>query len=134
MKSVWSAYSSGLVFLRPITRLPSSHSPRLRSRSTRSKRLRTVRFFLPPPVEALKLLCCDIMGLFVKSESREINGGILQRSRFNRVIFRGMRTCERIGIDFYMISFGRARVPRMVSFTAGYLGAKHESCLFYSHS
>jgi hypothetical protein len=59
-----------------------------------------VRFFLPPPAEALKLLCCDILGLLVKSDSREINGGILQRSRFNRVIFSGLTTCERIEIDF----------------------------------
>jgi hypothetical protein len=33
--------------------------------------LRTVRFFLPPPPEALKLLCCDIMGPFVKVKAGE---------------------------------------------------------------
>jgi hypothetical protein len=44
-------------------------------------------------------LCCDIMGLLVKSESRAINGGILQRSRFNRLIFMGLGSSERIEVD-----------------------------------
>jgi hypothetical protein len=38
------AYSEGFVFFRPTTRSPSFHSPRFLSKSTRSKRLSTLRF------------------------------------------------------------------------------------------
>ena len=38
--------------------------------------------------------------LLVESKSRAINGGILQRSRFNRFIFRGLESYMHIEIDF----------------------------------
>ena len=53
------AYGSFLVLRRPVMRLPSFHSPRFLSISTRSKRLST--FLLPPKVAAARRLrCCDI--------------------------------------------------------------------------
>lgn len=52
----WNNYSSGLVLTRETTRSPSFHWPRLRSNSTRSKRLRTFRFLVKPP-GGLKLGC-----------------------------------------------------------------------------
>lgn len=39
-----SGYASGFVLRRPITRSPSFHCPRFSRSSTRSKRLRTLRF------------------------------------------------------------------------------------------
>ena len=51
-----------------------------------------------------------------------------------RLFLMGLGNCERIKINFYRISFGRDNVTEMLSFTVGYLHAKQESCLFYSHS
>jgi hypothetical protein len=48
------------VFGRPSGLRPSFHSPRDLINLTRSKRLRTLRFFPVLPPVCLRLLCCDI--------------------------------------------------------------------------
>src|SRR2546423_429866 len=61
--SLRSAYSSPLVFRKPVMRSPGFHCPRFLSNSKRSKRLSTFRF--PPRVAAARRLrCCDINLLF----------------------------------------------------------------------
>jgi hypothetical protein len=60
------AYSAGFVFGKPVTRVTVFNAPRLRSKSMRSKRLRTLRFFDDDDPPLLKLLCCDIKYSFLK--------------------------------------------------------------------
>ena len=62
------AYSSGFVLIKDMTRSPSFHCPRFLSNSTRSNRLRTLRFLLKL-AGGLKLGCL-LISLSILSESR----------------------------------------------------------------
>ena len=57
-------YSSGFVLIKETTRSPFFHCPRLRSNSTRSKRLSTFLFLDSPP-GGLKLGCLLMINLFI---------------------------------------------------------------------
>lgn len=59
-------YSAGFVLGRPVTRVTVLIEPRLRKRSMRSKRLRTLRFLEDAEPPLLKLLCWDIILSFYK--------------------------------------------------------------------
>src|SRR5580704_12711218 len=55
-----STQTSGLVLRRPWMRSPAFHWPRFLSKSTRSKRFRTLRL-TTIPLEPWRLLCCDMV-------------------------------------------------------------------------
>ncbi len=61
MEDKLAAYASGLVFGRFITLWPSFHKPRFLRKSTRSKRLRTLRL-AAMVLEERTLRCWDIKG------------------------------------------------------------------------
>jgi len=70
--------ASGLVLRSPVTRSPGFHSPRFLSKSTRSKRFKTLR--LAPRVEAARRLrCCDIK--LIDSIQPALPGRVLTRRR-----------------------------------------------------
>lgn len=87
-------YSAGFVLGKPVTRVISLMAPRLRSKSMRSKRLSTLRFFDVAEPPLLRLLCCDIKinSFFGKS----IKCGIKISGKKNASIFYRLK--EKVSI------------------------------------